>query len=61
MASQGGSSSTPEPTTGAVYMPLTRRADATSWRNRRRNSGSRASSGCTTLIATALPPGEKPR
>ena len=61
VASHGGLSFRPEPTTGAVYMPLTARAAATSRRNRCRNSWSRASCGCTTLIATARPAGEKPR
>ena len=61
VASQGGVSFRPEPTTGAVYMPLTARAAATSRPNRWMNSWSRASCGWTTLIATARPAWENPR
>ena len=55
VASQGGSASRPAATTGAVYMPLTARAAATSRLNRSKNSGSRASSGWMTFTATARP------
>jgi hypothetical protein len=43
-------------TTRAVQNGATRRAAATSSANRARNSGSPASSGCTTLTATSGPP-----
>lgn len=59
VASHGGSSSGPAATTGAVKAPLTACAARTSRRNRARNSGSRASSGCTTLTATTRPAGER--
>lgn len=57
VASQGGVASVSASITSAVYAPRTRRAATTSRRNLRRNTGSSASSGRTTLIATGRPPG----
>lgn len=57
VASHGVGSSTPESTTWAVNRPWIRRALATSWANRRRNSGSEASSLRTAFNAMGRPPG----
>lgn len=59
--SHGVGSSTPAARTCAVNLPSTARAAATSRANRRLNSGSRASSGCTTFTATLRPPGVRAR
>jgi hypothetical protein len=48
-------------TTGLVKAPPTFLAASTSARNLARNSGSPASSGRTTLMATARPAGDAPR
>src|SRR5690606_24633581 len=48
-------------TTGAVNAPLTALAAPTSRRNRARKSGSSTRCGWTTLTATSIPPGERPR
>jgi hypothetical protein len=61
VASHAGEPSGSASTTPAVNTPFTRRAAATSRANRRRKSPSSASSGRTTLTATARPPGERPR
>ncbi|CAM5473106.1 hypothetical protein STENM327S_08259 [Streptomyces tendae] len=47
--------------TGAVQAPPTRRAAATSRRNRARNSSSSAKCGCTIFTATVRPPALRPR
>lgn len=55
VASQGCGPSGSASTTGAVKAPETARAASTSALKRRRKSGSAASSGRTTLTATARP------
>lgn len=55
VAIHGRSASGSASTTGAVNAPLTRRAAATSCRNRPLNSGSRANSACTTFTASRSP------
>ncbi|MEK8172017.1 hypothetical protein NKH77_29890 [Streptomyces sp. M19] len=61
MAIQGRTPSGSASTTGAVKAPLTRRAAATSCRNRARNSGSSASAACTTFTATRIPEVDRAR
>ncbi len=56
VTSHGGCAAGSASTTRAVQKGATRRAAATSSANRARNSGSPASSGCTTLTATSGPP-----
>src|SRR5690606_27245719 len=61
VATQGVSESVSASRTAAVHSPPTRRAASTSCRNRRRKSGSRASSGWTSLTATMRPRADRPR
>ncbi|OLB64707.1 MAG: hypothetical protein AUI10_09940 [Actinobacteria bacterium 13_2_20CM_2_72_6] len=61
VASQGGSASVSASTIGAVNSGPTDRTAATSRANRRRNTGSSASSVRMTLIATRRPVGDRPR
>ncbi len=61
VASHGTSASGSAATTAAVKAPLTRRAEATSWANRVRKSGSSASSTLIVLTATRRPAAERPR
>ncbi|CAM5332096.1 hypothetical protein SCALM49S_01365 [Streptomyces californicus] len=61
MAIQGRPASGSASTTGAVNAPLTRRAAATSCRNRARNSGSAAYGACTTFTASCIPEAERAR
>ena len=61
VASHGTGPSRSASTTGAVNIPLTRRAAETSRANRVRKSGLSARSARIALTATCRPPGERPR